>query len=368
MSEGLNLLLRNYPPVLHDKPGNTYLEYYTGGERHIMRLNAHKKRLSQREFAALVRRLTAQIRADSERLSAMERERIGDMLRTWCAEKTKELRPDTMRSYSSFSMIFGEWCRRRGLVYIDEVTRRGAALYMDYVYNERNGSVITRNNHMKMARAFFGWCRERGMELENPFSLIKKKREGDKRRILIPGDERRRIAEYLAGRDDAMLCVCRLVFTSLIRPKEIGLIRLRDVSFEDHCIVIPGANSKNHNTRHAAISPEIERYIAEVADGSPGDWFLFGRGRGVMRPGPVQAGTARFRKEWMKLRAALDLPKEMQLYSLRDSGIFYLLKSGVDALSVMQHADHHDLEITTRYANHADPNLIRTIRERGPEF
>ena len=55
MSEGLNLLLRNYPPVLHDKPGNTYLEYYTGGERHIMRLNAHKKRLSQREFAALVR-------------------------------------------------------------------------------------------------------------------------------------------------------------------------------------------------------------------------------------------------------------------------------------------------------------------------
>ena len=72
-----------------------------------MRLNAHKKRLSQREFAALVRRLTAQIRADSERLSAMEREWIGDMLRTWCAEKTKELRPDTMRSYNSFSTIFG---------------------------------------------------------------------------------------------------------------------------------------------------------------------------------------------------------------------------------------------------------------------
>lgn len=107
MSEGLNLLLRNYPPVLHDKPGNTYLEYYTGGERHIMRLNAHRKRLSQREFAALVRRLTAQIRADNERLSAMERERIGDMLRTWCAEKTKELRPDTMRSYISFASIFG---------------------------------------------------------------------------------------------------------------------------------------------------------------------------------------------------------------------------------------------------------------------
>ena len=42
--------------------------------------------------------------------------------------------------------------------------------------------------------------------------------------------------------------------------------------------------------------------------------------------------------------------------------------AGIDDLSVMQHADHHDLEITTRYANHADPNLIRTIRERGPEF
>ncbi len=39
-----------------------------------------------------------------------------------------------------------------------------------------------------------------------------------------------------------------------------------------------------------------------------------------------------------------------------------------DTLTVMQHADHHDLSMTTRYANHADPMLIKTICENAPNF
>ena len=58
----------------------------------------------------------------------------------------------------------------------------------------------------------------------------------------------------------------------------------------------------------------------------------------------------------------------MQLYSLRDTGINNMLKSGIDPLTVMQHADHHDLAMTTRYANHADPNLIKKIAENAPKF
>ena len=39
-----------------------------------------------------------------------------------------------------------------------------------------------------------------------------------------------------------------------------------------------------------------------------------------------------------------------------------------DPLTVMQHADHHDLSMTTRYANHADPKLIEKISENAPNF
>ena len=42
--------------------------------------------------------------------------------------------------------------------------------------------------------------------------------------------------------------------------------------------------------------------------------------------------------------------------------------AGIDPLTVMQHADHHDLAMTTRYANHADEHLIETIVRNAPEF
>jgi site-specific recombinase XerD len=58
----------------------------------------------------------------------------------------------------------------------------------------------------------------------------------------------------------------------------------------------------------------------------------------------------------------------MQQYSLRDSGIFEMLKKGIDPLSVQQLADHHSLEMTTIYANHLDPNLQRIIVDNAPKF
>jgi hypothetical protein len=45
-----------------------------------------------------------------------------------------------------------------------------------------------------------------------------------------------------------------------------------------------------------------------------------------------------------------------------------MLKAGIDDLSIMQHADHHSLEMTTIYANHADPHLADIIRQKSPTF
>ena len=87
-----------------------------------------------------------------------------------------------------------------------------------------------------------------------------------------------------------------------------------------------------------------------------------------MKPAAKQIPEAKMRKTWEKMRAAVKLPVEMQLYSLRDTGINNMLKSGIDPLTVMQHADHHDLSMTTRYANHYDSTLIEKIREGAPSF
>ena len=75
-----------------------------------------------------------------------------------------------------------------------------------------------------------------------------------------------------------------------------------------------------------------------------------------------------FTHQWIKMRDELQLPKEYQLYSLRDTGINEMLEQGIPALDVMQAAGHSDLAMTTRYANHKNPELINKLNSHAPGF
>ena len=292
---------------------------------------------------------------------------LGVVMQEYVNEKKRELRTNTMRSYESFCRIFGQWCDKNvPQIYASLFNKVLAIRYLDYFYNERKVGARAWNNQLKMGRALFAWAVQKCYVKENPFENIKTKREPAKKRILIPHETRERIAEYLLENNPPFLTVCKLVFTSLIRPKEIRFIQLKHVRLRERAIIITADNAKTHNQRYAAINGQLLDYLLDLnLDKFPQDYYLFSSD---LSPGKKPCAHSRFGKEWDKLRKALQLPAEMQLYSLRDTGINNLLKAGIDPLTVMQHADHHDLSMTTRYANHADPELTRKIFENAPEF
>ena len=71
-----------------------------------------------------------------------------------------------------------------------------------------------------------------------------------------------------------------------------------------------------------------------------------------------------------KISNKILIPAVIAFFVIVAGGIlaWNMLKSHVDDLSVMQHADHSSLDITTIYANHYDPNLVKIINENTPEF
>lgn len=293
--------------------------------------------------------------------------KISDVIADYLQEKKRELRPATMVSYTSFCRMLTEWLGNDYVkMYASMFNRVYAIRYLDYLYKERGVSARTWNNQLKMGRAFFNWAREKMYVKDNPFESIKTKKPDKKKRVLIEKDVRKRISDYLQENNPNFLAVCRLVFTSLIRPKEIRLIKVGDVRLAEKCIRIPPENAKNGNERFASVNMQLMEWLLDVhLERYPNEFYLFGSD---LMPGKVPCGLFRFDKEWNKVRNALKLPKEMQLYSFRDTGINNLLKNGVDALTVMQHADHHDLSMTTRYANHADKKLVDTIFNNAPDF
>jgi len=73
-------------------------------------------------------------------------------------------------------------------------------------------------------------------------------------------------------------------------------------------------------------------------------------------------------KRWDNLRFDLNIPKEMQFYSLRDSGIIQMLEDGISPEMVQKQADHHSLEVTSEYVKHARPDGIEEIRSSVESF
>lgn len=369
------------PAVLKKTSAGWLIEYYSLNpqtkelQRKQVKMNREAKRFQRvsdfRNYANdVIMRLNAQLaggwspymESDNIRLYT----RLQDVMQLYLQEKEKELRPATMVCYKSYCQMLSKWLGDGVGMYASMFGKGHAVRYMDYVYNVRQVSARTWNNNLKMGRALFSWAKEKMYVKENPFEFIKTKRVDKKKRVLIEQDVRQRIKDYLQERNPDFLAVCELVFVSLIRPKEIMMIKVGDVMLAEKCIRIRAEVAKNGNERFSAINGQILDWLLSVhLDKYPDDFYLFGSD---LRPSKKRCYNSKFRKEWNKLRNALGLKKEMQLYSFRDSGINGMLKNGIDPLSVMQHADHHDLSMTTRYANHADKHLSEKVFKQAPDF
>ena len=369
------------PAQLKHNSHGWYIEYQTIDpktgkmRRHWMRLNKLRKRYERiSDFKAHCNQIVCNINSklaggwnpvgeqQNSRLYTPLPMVIGDYI----SEKETELRPDTMRSYRSFCSGFLKW--------LDETAPKCQAIlfnkvlavkFLDHCFRDRKLKGRSWNNQLKSARALFSWAVEKCYCKENPFASIKTKREEVKKRCLVPHETRAMIVDYCREHNPGLLVVCQLVYSALIRPKEIRCLKVGHVYLKERYIYIPPEVSKTHYARFATLTPELVSLLTDWIGMAKGTDYLIGRD---YRSSPVQQSNSRFVKDWDKMRKSLSLPDNMQLYGLRDTGINEMLKSGIDPLTVMQHADHHDLSMTTRYANHVDPNLVATISERAPKF
>ncbi len=300
-------------------------------------------------------------------------ERLTAVIDKFLREKERELRINSLRSYKS---IIGKELRQwvelnYPIITASTFTKNIAVRYMDFI-TEKGVSNTTYNNTRKLLSSFFSWCVEKCYAKENPFANIKSKRKEEKKRILVTSEVRRKITEYLEQENNiGMQVAINLIYSSLLRPKEVNELKVKNVNLDEKYILVPNEVAKNHNERKATLSNHTVELLKKLhIESLPKEYYLLGgntAGHSLM-PNKEKADKNRMSKNWKKLQTKLKFPKEMQLYSLRDTGITDLLKSGVDPLTVMQHADHHSLEMTTKYAKHIDTGLVKKMNAVLPDF
>ena len=288
---------------------------------------------------------------------------INRAIEAYIADKSRDLRQASMVSYKSVADIFVDWLTAQSIHEMASylVTQRICQRFMDELRDRPKFNNNTYNTYLKKYRACFAWMVEHNYCKENPFDKIKTRQKQEKIRTLIPVDAREAvITNVRTSKHPNYEIVMHLVFTSLIRPSEIERLQVRDVDLKNKCIHVPPEKAKTHKERFAPLSDDcIDLLIPLLAKGTKPEWYLI---NSQYECGPKPCYHAMFKKHWMKIRKACKLPDDMQLYSLKDSGITELLESGLDALTVMKAADHHDLATTTKYASHRDAEMINKVR------
>lgn len=291
-----------------------------------------------------------------------------EAVKKFIRRKDKELRPGSMRSYTSYVDIFGKWCAKNELhtVFAVNFNSHDAIKFMNFVYDEKDVSGTTYNNYRAFFKLLWNWLIANEYASVNVFAKIQKKKEKPKERTIIPEKARTRIANYFKEKDFDMYVACLLVYHTLIRPGELTYLTPQAFNLENQTITIQGSAAKAAKVRVTTIPDSFIEIVKEWNfSGALADQFIFGKNFEASRN---KLDPKRFGKKWSAMREKLEMPKQYQMYSLRDTGIVDLLKSGVSPDEVMKQAGHHSLEITTVYARHFNNKGSEEIKGKAGRF
>ena len=289
---------------------------------------------------------------------------INKAIEAYIADKSRDLRKASMVSYISVAKIFVEWLTTQNIHEMAShlLNQRTCQRFMDELRDRPKFNNNTYNTYLKKYRACFAWMVDRGYCKENPFEKIKTLKKQEKIRQLIPVDARETVINHVrTSKHPNYEIVMHLIFTSLIRPSEIERLQVRDVDLKNKCIHIPANKAKTHKDRDAALSDTCIALLIPLLS-KPGilpTWYLINSN---YECGPDPCYHSMFKKHWMKIRKDCGLPDEMQLYSLKDSGITEMLEAGVSINQVKEAAGHSDISTTNKYIGKDTEKMIEAVR------
>ena len=283
---------------------------------------------------------------------------ISQCVQKFLEAKQKLARPATMRSYKSFSQMFLDYLRNKqqDKIYCFQVTRDHLLRYLEWVDDKVSLSNRSYNNYSSFLFTLFDFFVQRGYIKDNPASDFPKRRVDKKFRVVIPPADRKKILAWFDEHIPIYKYVMLLCYLLLIRPKEIMMLRVGYIDFDEQVLRIPSNVAKNHCERELALPNEIMEYFSTL-QGLPSEWYIFSGAHSFI-PGPKYTAPTRIAERWKEMREALGLPTTYQFYSLKDTGITEMLEAGVPAKLVKELADHSSLEMTEKYTHKSNAKKI----------
>ena len=262
------------------------------------------------------------------------------------------LREKTVRGYMSMLNIFKEFNaqRARPLQYVYQITPEFCSAFIDYVWLDLGNSGTTRDNYLTWLKGFAEFLVEKHYLQGDPTASIKSlgKKKGKKNRTVIKREDMAKLKEYCEKNNPSFLLACYFLYYCFIRPKEMSYIKLEDISVQRSTVFVHHQVSKNKQDGVVTIPDKVMKMMIEQeVFKNPSSYYLFGKN---FKPSEKRHSDKQFRDFWSNhIREDLKFSKLYKFYSLKDTGITDLIKSGQDLISVRDQARHYSLVMTDIY-------------------
>ncbi len=295
--------------------------------------------------------------------------KFSDVITIYLNSVERTLSSSSYLSYKSQVNKFKKWLDINGRAesFVINFSPKDARAFMRFLETDYQLSGLSYNNNKTQMVSLFNWMKDGDYIRSNPFSGIKKKPVGHKKRQqFITKADRLQIVEHFEDKNPQMTLFIKLMYHCLIRPKELTNVKLEYIDLQKQTIFIPGQISKNGKDRYATIPNVLMPYFIKQNYDLLPKFYLFGKGD--MKPSSEHIDTRRVGDKWRLMRQTLGFDNTLHIYSLRDTGIIQKLKDGISPDEVMYQADHSSLEITNKYVRIANPKIFEQIKTKASAF
>ncbi|WP_392420147.1 tyrosine-type recombinase/integrase [Capnocytophaga canis] len=260
-------------------------------------------------------------------------------------EKDGVKRPATANNWKVFITLFKKYLseNQKNITFISQIDIRICSHFLDYMYLRKNNSARTHNTRLKQLKSLFNFFISKGFISDNPVKNIKLKSTNEKKRVVLNDKEKRQLQQLKAD-DFHFFVFCMTTYYCFIRPAELQQLKVSDVDLQNGFIAVSAEISKNRKTENVTIPNVFLEDLKKHIGIANKDYFLFGD-----KFAPSTKKHKQINYHWNKVKQKYNFRKEVQFYSLKDTGITDLLNSGIPAVKVQTQARHSDLKITENY-------------------
>lgn len=250
---------------------------------------------------------------------------------------------------------------------VTDIQRRDIRIIIDQAKDENDWSSKSRNQNLGILKALLSVLVDKDIISINPAHKIKPEKQPERvtyKRIVE--DDRERIVVHLSKVAPDYLDFIYFIYDTGIRPKELHLIQIFDISLMKREIVVRTEVAKNNKQRIIPITDDmLEILFKRNVVNLDKAWFLFSNNQ--FAPGPKAFWPTAGARYWRKY-VQRDLEIDAKLYGLKHTGADAKLLAGIDTRTLKSLYGHSSDQMTEKYLEQLQEIHKKKIIENAPSF